>query len=82
MQVYGKKICTKSFGGVEAEKVIIVFEILNNSNIWLFPHYRGRVFSLTKGTPPRECDPYCIPKVTSAGMWQVKLHQIIWGSNG
>ena len=27
------------FGGVEFEKPLIVFKILNNSNIWLFPHY-------------------------------------------
>ena len=39
MQACGKLSCTKLFGGVEAEKVLVVFEILNNSNIWLFPHY-------------------------------------------
>ena len=38
MQVHGKLSSTKLFGGVEAEKELIVFEILNNSNIWPFPH--------------------------------------------
>ena len=41
MQACGKLSCTKLFGGVEAEKVLVVFEILNNSNIWLF-HIIGK----------------------------------------
>ena len=39
MQACCKLSCTKLFGGVEAEKLLEVFEILNNSNILLFPHY-------------------------------------------
>ena len=48
MQVHGELSSTKLFGGVEAEKELIVFEILNNSNIWPFPHYGVGYFQWTK----------------------------------
>ena len=48
MQVCGKLICTKLYGGVEAEKLLVVFEILNKSNIWLLPHYAVGYFQWSK----------------------------------
>ena len=33
------KAAPNNIGGVVAERAIIVFEILNNLNIWLFPNY-------------------------------------------
>ena len=82
MQACCKLSCTKLFGGVEAEKVLVVFEILNNINVWLVPHYWVGYFFMVLGTPTRECDTYCIPKVISAGLWQVKLYQMISWSRG
>ena len=46
MQVCGKFSYTKLFGGVEAEKVLVVFEILNNSNIRALSTLLGRIFSM------------------------------------
>ena len=43
MQACGKLSCTQLFVGVEAEKVLVVFEILNNSKIWLFSTLLGRI---------------------------------------